>query len=149
MRHLVLLLPLLAACAGQGEDIGLACPEMVVPQQGEASTEGDLRRTEGSEVVEYNTDFPCQDIVCVASLGRGSYCTRECRSDANCPDAFECRVVMTYGPFASRKYCTWKTCQEDTDCGNGWINACTEVPELGLTETIKLCEARDPNVVSD
>ncbi|HSI04247.1 MAG: hypothetical protein ACAI38_05230 [Myxococcota bacterium] len=149
MRHLVVLLIPLLACAGETEDIGLACPNMVVPFQGEASTEGDLRRTEGSEVVEYNTEFPCQDIVCVASLGRGSYCTRECRSDANCPQAFECRVVMTYGPFEDRKFCTWKQCQEDTDCGNAWINACTVVPELGLTETIKLCEARDPNVVSE
>lgn len=148
MRRLLLLLPLVA-CTAQSEDIGHGCPNMVVPVQGVATTVGDDRRAEGSEVVEYNTDFPCQDIVCVATLGRGSYCTRECRSDANCPQAFECRVIMTYGPFAERKYCAWKQCQKDTDCGDAWVNACTDVPELGLTETVKLCEARDPNFVSN
>jgi hypothetical protein len=150
MRRLVLLslLPL-AGCAVDNEGIGSACPQMVVPFQGDATTEGDVRRTEGSEVVEYNTEFPCQDIVCVATLGRGSYCTRECRTDANCPEAFECRAVMSYGPFEGRKYCTWKECAKDTDCGNAWINACTQVPELGLTDTVKLCEARDPHFVSD
>lgn len=146
-RRLAIALLIGALTPGcEQEDVGSACPDMDVPNQGEATLDGDVRRAEGSEVVEYNTAFPCDDIVCVATLGRGSYCTRECAGDEYCPQGFECRVVMTYGPFAGRRYCTWARCDSDGDCGNPWLNACTAVPELGLTEPVKLCESRDPDV---
>jgi hypothetical protein len=130
----------LAACTK--DDLGNPCPQMVVPHQGKATTNGDLERTEGSEVVEYNTEFPCRDIVCVATLGRGSYCTHECDSDADCPRAFVCREVTKEGPFVKRKYCVWRACQTDEDCGDPWVMACSVVPELGLTEEVRLCELR-------
>lgn len=140
-----IIVGLAAALAAGGcteSDVGQACPELEVPHQGEASTEGDVKRTEGSEVVEYNTAFPCEDIVCVATLGRGAYCTRECSTDANCPTAFTCRELINTGDFAGRKFCAWKECEQDDECGDPWEMACTEVPELGLTEHVKLCQRR-------
>lgn len=134
----------LAACTAACEtnDIGHDCKGMTIPMQNAASTEGAVVTAQGSEAVEYNTAFPCSDIVCVATLGTQPYCSKECVTDAHCPVAFQCRTVMDYGPFAERKYCVWRQCARDQDCGDPWTIACTEVEELSLTTPFKVCTWR-------
>ena len=138
----MLLLVALAAGACEDNDIGEVCKGMVIPNDGGASSEGDVMRAEGSEIVEYNTEFPCESTVCVATLARGGYCSRECRKDANCPSAFTCRVIMDMGPFAEETFCAWRECEFSEDCGDIDKYACTEAPELSLGEVIRLCSFR-------
>jgi hypothetical protein len=127
-------------CDPKAVDTAAEC--MSIPTQNGATTEGDVVRAQGSEAVEYNTAFPCSDIVCVATLGTTPYCSRECVSDHNCPVAFQCRTVMDYGPFAARKYCVWRECRLDPDCGDPWTIACKVVPELSLNTPFKVCSWR-------
>ncbi|MBI5508684.1 MAG: hypothetical protein HY903_08015 [Deltaproteobacteria bacterium] len=133
----MLVAVLVAGC--ETNDIGKECAGMSIPTQSGATSEGDVFRAQGSEAVEYDTAFPCADIVCVATLGTKPYCSRECATDRNCPLAFECKTVMTYGPFAERQYCVWRTCERDQDCGDPWTIACKEVPELSLNVPFKVC----------
>jgi hypothetical protein len=137
---LCLALALLTAC--ETNDIGQECTGMTIPTQNGATSEGDVLRAQGSEAVEYNTTFPCSDIVCVATLGTKPYCSKECVADVNCPVAFQCRTVMDYGPFATRSYCVWRECKRDQDCGDPWTIACKEVPELSLNTPFKVCSWR-------
>ena len=120
---LLLLLAVLAGC--DDTDIGETCTGMVIPTEGSATSEGDVMRAQGSEIVEYNTEFPCESTVCVATLGRGGYCSEECRADANCPSAFTCRVIMEMGPFAEERYCAWRECEFSEDCGDVDKYSCT------------------------
>ena len=69
------------------------------------------------EVVEQNVEFPCDDLICVATDGRSGYCSKKCREDAGCPAGFECRQVQVIGEFANDKFCTWKHCDRPKDCG--------------------------------
>ncbi|MBI3180471.1 MAG: hypothetical protein HYZ27_12470 [Deltaproteobacteria bacterium] len=130
----------LVAAACETDDVGKPCPALEIPTEAAASNGGDVMVAQGSEVVEYNTDFPCRDIVCVATPGRGAYCSRECATDGNCPSAFACEVVMDFGPFAGRTYCVWRPCTDDADCGDANTYTCEEVPELTLEETVMLCD---------
>ena len=129
-----------AAC--ETNDVGDTCTGMTLPTQNGATTEGDVVRAQGSEAVEYDTAFPCSDIVCVATLGTSPYCSKECVEDANCPVAFRCRTVVTYEPFAQRKYCVWRECKRDQDCGDPWTIQCKKVPELSLVTPFTVCAWR-------
>ncbi|OGR12744.1 MAG: hypothetical protein A2341_18375 [Deltaproteobacteria bacterium RIFOXYB12_FULL_58_9] len=131
------MLVFLAGC--QDDDIGVDCKGMDIPVESGATSEGDVMRAQGSEIVEYNAEFPCQTTVCIATLGRGGYCTQECTRDEQCPQAFSCRQVMDIGPFADSKYCSWKECENDDECGDPYEYACAKVEELSLGEVVKLC----------
>ncbi len=139
MRRLALAW-LWVAAACETDDVGKPCPGLVIPTEATASNEGDVMVAQGSRVVEYNTDFPCRDIVCVATPGRDAYCSRECAGAGNCPSAFACEVVTDYGPFAERTYCVWRECADDGDCGDPNTYTCEEVPELTLEETVMWCD---------
>lgn len=136
----ILFLSLFAGC--RNDDIGNSCPEMKVPDKGGATEEGDVLRAQGSEIVEYNAIFPCESAICVATLGRGAYCSSECSRDSQCPEAFGCRAVMDVGPFAGKTYCTWKECKTDDDCGDRDRFMCTRVPEQSLGNVVNLCGLR-------
>lgn len=129
----------LAAC--DSGDIGDVCDGMVVPDS--QAPGGDPTRTEGAELVEYNVLFPCDEPVCVATLGRGAYCSKECDRNGQCPTGFECREVMQLGPFAGRNFCVWSVCAVDSDCGNPWVAGCERVAELSLNGDVKLCKRRE------
>ncbi len=103
----------LSACREQS-DVGEACP-MELPTADDTASESSVAYP---ATVEINTEFPCDSLVCVAMSGRPAYCTSECRADASCPDAFECRVVNETGPFAGRKYCVWRRCRVQLECGD-------------------------------
>ena len=133
-------LPMLVAC--DTDDIGTQCDGMIIADTGHATTAGDVMTSRGSEIVEYNTEFPCETTVCIATLGRGGYCTRECSTDSNCPAAFKCREVMSMGPFAGETFCAWKECKFSEDCGDVDKYACTEVEELSLGQIVRLCTLR-------
>jgi hypothetical protein len=131
------------------DDIGKECVGMNVPNPGGSTSEGDIIRAQGSEIIEYNTNFPCDDIVCVATIGSGGYCSRECASDDNCPPAFRCRSVMADGvladrnPLSDRKYCVWRECSVDQDCGDPWTLACKQVVEEGAAgSSFRICASR-------
>lgn len=131
---------LLTAC--ETNDIGQPCPNMEVPNPGSATTDGNVARTEGSEIVEYNVKFPCESIVCVASVGKGAYCSKECTSSGECPGGFECRAVMDYGPFTNETFCVWRECTKDTDCGDPWVMGCKKVKETNVGVPLSFCEFR-------
>ena len=143
MRCLTLLLAVawLSACADS--DIGKECTGMQIPDPGGASSEGDILRAQGSEIVEYNATFPCSTTVCIATLGGGAYCTQECTRDEHCPPAFSCRAVMDLGPFAGETFCAWKECGSSNDCGDPDTYACTRVEELSLGTIVRLCDWRE------
>ncbi len=143
MSRAPLWLALAAAVACTETDIGKECTGMVVPDPGGASAEGDVMRAQGSEIVEYNAQFPCATTVCIATLGRGAYCTQECTRDEHCPPAFECRTVMELGPFAEQTFCAWKQCRASGDCGDPDTYACTRVEALSLGEIVRLCDWRE------
>ncbi|MEE8408607.1 MAG: hypothetical protein V3T05_03285 [Myxococcota bacterium] len=133
--------PTLVAC--DTDDIGTICEGMVIADPGHATTDGDVMTSRGSEIVEYNVTFPCENTVCIATLGRGGYCTRECSiRGSNCPSAFECREVLSIGPFAGETFCAWKECTFSEDCGDVDKYACTEVKELSLGKIVRLCALR-------
>ncbi|MEL6340519.1 MAG: hypothetical protein AAFP04_14430 [Myxococcota bacterium] len=113
---------MLAAAACSDTDVGTECPIDDL----NAATED----TPGSnpEVVEVNTLFPCESLTCVSTDGRSGYCSRECRSDANCPSAFTCAQVVSIGPFSDREYCVWRRCQVDFECGDVETYACRDEP---------------------
>jgi hypothetical protein len=142
MRVLAILVALLAAAACDDSDIGQECTGMDIPVPSGASAEGDVLRAQGSEIVEYNAEFPCQTTVCVATLGRGGYCSQECTKDTHCPKAFECRTVMDMGPFAEQHFCVWKQCSRDEDCGDPYEYICAKVAELSLGEVVRVCDWR-------
>ena len=80
---------------------------------------GDPTLSNTQEVVGQDASFPCEQLICVASGGRGGYCSGKCLDDAGCPAGFECSVVQTLGTFANIKYCVWKQCTKRQDCGGG------------------------------
>jgi hypothetical protein len=143
VRTLVLLIALSLMVACQNHDIGADCPDLEVTNPGGVTEEGDVERSQGQQAVEFNTLFPCNSTACVATLGRGSYCSEECASNVNCPDGFSCEHVITAGPFTERKFCVWKICNEDADCGDPWTVECALVPELSVEEPVKQCRWRD------
>ena len=125
--------------ACQSDDIGKPCTGMNVPYTGGATNDGDAISALGSQIVEYNTDFPCDAAVCVATIGSGGYCSRECATDHDCPGAFSCGTVMSYGPFTDRKYCIWRACQTDDDCGDPWTLGCRPIVPYS---SFNVCYAR-------
>lgn len=131
---------LVTACSES--DIGSDCPSVAVPTPNGASTEGDVVRTQGSEIVEYDAQFPCESTVCIATLGKTPYCSKECSTDAQCPDAFECRQVMELGPFAERKYCAWRECVSDSSCGDRDDTVCEPYAELSIGNPVSFCAWR-------
>ena len=94
MRRLLPILAVVTTMACEETDIGKECTGMVIPNEGGATAEGDVKRAEGSEIVEYNTAFPCHTTVCVATLGRPGYCSQECREDARGAVAARCSRCM-------------------------------------------------------
>jgi hypothetical protein len=143
MSRLALTLTLAAALiACEDNDIGRECTGMVVPVPSGGSSEGDVMRAQGSEIIEYNAQFPCSTTVCVATLGRGAYCSQECTRDEDCPSAFECREIMSLGPFAGQQLCAWKRCTSSGSCGDPDEFICSRVEELSLGEIVRLCDFR-------
>lgn len=136
MRALALV-SLVAIAACTKHDLGQDCPEL--DATGGGATD-DATRTETDEVVEQNPAFPCDELVCIATDGKAGYCSKKCRSDAGCPEGFECRTVQDIGPFAEEKFCAWKRCTSRRDCGNPDDFCCTAVPNARPDEELKLCE---------
>lgn len=94
---------------------------------------------EYSEIVEVSSAFPCDTLVCVTTEAHAAYCSKECRSDAGCPSAFECRSVTDAGPFAQQQFCVWRTCFVTPQCGDASRYRC--VPQEGTSESY--CALRD------
>lgn len=107
-----LILPALVAC--ENDDLGTFCPMEVTPIEQPT----DPLDVSFPSVVEVNTRFPCDALVCVSTLGREPYCSRECVSDSNCPSAFVCETVTELEPFAERSYCVWRPCTVQLECGD-------------------------------
>ncbi|MEO1171576.1 MAG: hypothetical protein AAFX94_05930 [Myxococcota bacterium] len=112
MRSWGLALLVLTASACSEDDIGTECPIDDLDASEEETP------TSNPEVVEVNTQFPCESLTCVSTDGRTGYCSRECRTDANCPSAFTCEQVSPIGPFSDRTYCVWRSCRVDFECGD-------------------------------
>jgi hypothetical protein len=112
-----LLIGYLVLCAPWAclpEDLGTPCPDMDdLAATGEANVTGIY-----PEVVEIKTTFPCDALTCVSTGQAQAFCSRECRNDAGCPAAFECRQVGTFGPLSHKKYCVWRECTVPTECGD-------------------------------
>lgn len=142
VRHTVsiALAAMLVACVA--DDVGTVCDGMEVPFESGATFEGDVTRAQGVEIIEFNVEFPCEDPVCVATLARGAYCSRECSNDSHCPDGFSCVAVMNIGPFEGRTFCVWKECNAPSDCGDPWVMGCEVVPQLSLQNETRLCGFR-------
>jgi hypothetical protein len=131
---------LLACAIGcETHDLGSPCPAMAIPFQPAEELDGGVQWAKGPEVVEFDVEFPCEDPVCVITLGHTPYCSRECATDANCPNGFQCRTVMDLGPFQGMRFCVWKTCAAPSDCGDPWVLGCERVPELSLQQETKVC----------
>ena len=121
VSHLfVVVVAAVTACADKS-DVGNACPMSGASE--EAS--GSAAAVNYPTVVEVNALFPCASLTCVATMGRSPYCTAECRDDSMCPDAFECRVVVSKDSdlensagFSGRQYCVWRGCSMRLECGD-------------------------------
>jgi len=124
----------LGGCAKS--DIGHRCGAFDVP-----ATPGDSdNRTQTPEVVAQDPAFPCDDLICVATDGKGPYCSKKCRTDTACPDGFECRQVQPIGAFADDQFCVWKACNDRTDCGTPKDDFCCEaVPDTDPEAPLKRC----------
>ncbi len=128
---------LLGACSGG--DIGQECTGFDVPNPGTGEGGAGSGQSQGSEIVEVNVEFPCESLTCVATVGRGGYCSRECGSDSNCPKGFTCASVTLVGQFKDQTFCRWAECESNDDCGGGQI--CELVDELSLgTDVVKQCK---------
>jgi len=114
MRRLSIFFVLTLGCGGDS-DVGKSCP-MSVPAA--TSEQPEASSIDFPTYVEINTEFPCASMVCVAATGRSPYCSLECRSDDGCPQSFECRVVTETGPLAGKRYCVWRYCQVQLECGD-------------------------------
>lgn len=102
-----------ASACSDSSDVGNDCP-MEAPSSDAATSDG----SQYPSIVEINTEFPCDSLTCVNTNGRHSYCSRECATDGNCPSAFECATVTAVGPLADRKYCVWRACRAQLECGD-------------------------------
>lgn len=100
------------ACSDD-DDVGNDCPMQAPPSTGGNETGSAYPRD-----VEINTVFPCDSLTCVNTDGRPSYCSRECQTDTGCPAAFQCEEVISIGPLAGRKYCVWRGCRAQLECGD-------------------------------
>ena len=113
MKHIALALILgLTALACTDDDIGADC------ELDDLNASTEETPTSDPAVVEINTQFPCESLTCVSTDGRSGYCSRECRSDTNCPSAFSCEQVTDLGLFSDRTFCVWRSCRVDFECGD-------------------------------
>ena len=133
----------LMAAGCQTHDVGTTCEGMEIPFEPGSTLEGDVTRAQAPEVIEFDVEFPCEDPVCVITLGHGAYCSRECSDDAHCPAGFTCSTVMGVGPFEGYRFCVWRQCTQDSDCGDPWLVGCEIVPELSLETPTRLCAFRE------
>lgn len=118
-------------------DIGRECPGLDTE-----SSSGD-GRAETEEIVAIDAQFPCNSLICVATDGVDGYCSKKCRDDVSCPDAFECRKVQELGQFQNDKFCAWKRCEKSADCGDKDTYCCRAVPAADPSGSAKLCGLRD------
>jgi hypothetical protein len=100
------------ACNAQS-DVGQSCPV-----EAPAADSNSAASVSYPSIIEVNTGFSCDSLTCVSTAGREGYCTQECLSDQSCPSAFECRVVMQGGPMAGRRFCVWRSCWVQLQCGD-------------------------------
>ena len=125
----------LAGCAKS--DVGQACPELLGTTDPATVTDG-LSETE--EVVAYDPLFPCDSLICVASVGRTGYCSRACNDNSSCPSGFECRVIQPVGTFANQMFCAWKPCDKTADCGSKKDFCCRPVIGSDPVQPKKYCD---------
>ena len=118
------LVPFAFACLP--DDLGNPCPMDDLGATGEAEVTGIF-----PEVVEVKTTFPCDAMTCVSTEQATAHCSRECRNDAGCGQAFECRQIGQFGPFSSSKFCAWRGCTVSTECGDVTIYKCLVSPITG------------------
>ncbi|MBI3180382.1 MAG: hypothetical protein HYZ27_12015 [Deltaproteobacteria bacterium] len=128
------------APACEQHDIGKPCPQLL--GDAEPALEG-TTRLETEEVVAQDTNFPCEDLICIATDGRSGYCSRKCRSAAGCPDGFTCRTVQEIGPFAQDMFCAWAHCTSAGDCGSRDDFCCVVAPSPSEVDDVKLCDFKD------
>lgn len=143
-RPFVLLATLGLAASAFGcnnDDIGETCPDLLTQDQKDhLVTVNDDGTATVIETYGTSVAYPCDELICVASQGRDGYCTKECRSDASCPNGFACRSVSA-GTFA-RNLCTWKQCKKNSDCGDDKLT-CRSVENVFPGEDFKLCDFKD------
>jgi hypothetical protein len=135
----------LAGAACESRDVGNPCPELLGDTDAAAGTG---TRVESQEVVEQNVQFPCDELICIATDGRPGYCSKKCRENAGCPAGFECRVIQTIGPstgvsFAGELFCAWKPCHSPSDCGSKSDFCCVPAPSPEAGAQVKLCAFKE------
>lgn len=132
---LVTPLALLSAC--ETHDLGQSCE---LDEEAMTSTDS---RTETTEVVIQDVSLLCDELICVGSDGREPYCSKKCRSDAACPDGFECRLVQEIGDLQSQEFCVWKRCEKRSDCGPSEEFCCELIEGSDPAQEFSLCAFSD------
>lgn len=49
-------------------------------------------------IIRLDPAFDCSGLTCVSYQGSAAFCTRECRTERDCPDGFDCRTVLLSDP---------------------------------------------------
>jgi hypothetical protein len=133
----VLFAGVLSLCHCHASDVGQPCPQAI---QGltPATATGDPTVSNTVETLVQGVTLPCEEMLCVASVGSRGYCTKKCLNDTACPRGFICRAVQEAGAFAAQKFCVWKPCQTRADCG-GKDFCCNLVSTGSPIPTTRLC----------
>ena len=142
---LAMLVAGVASC--EQSDVGKACPGLLGDTDPAIGTD----RSQTSEYIGQSVEYPCEELICVSSDGRSSYCTKKCRADdaGGCPLGFECRAIQQVEgqAFYDEGMCVWKRCDTDADCGAPEYLECKCSYEIdlggGSFEFVKLCNFVD------
>ena len=128
----------LAAC--EKDDIGRACPNRDASASGPSS--GAVDDNEIDVPATVRRDSQCETFVCLATQVRTDYCSRECRSNSNCPDGFVCQNLQPVGQLKDIKYCVLgKTCRNNNDCPKDKF-VCKEVPTSVVDQPARFCDLK-------
>lgn len=128
----------LTACPSN--DIGKPCPQLKLDAP---ALQTDGHRATTQEVVAQDPDYPCDQLVCIATLGHDSYCSKPCDHNNDCPTGFDCRVIQDVGPFAGRKFCAFARCSTADDCGSSDDFCCASDQGADPNQELGLCSFSD------
>jgi|GEM_PF-5826634 len=132
----------------EGNDLGKSCPDKSVPgnttppvtYNGTDSTQG---AKSVSTTLSLRRDEQCETFICLTSLVKADYCSRECSIDADCGGGFACLQIHPVGPLKDHKYCVLQRhCQTDRDCPRGNF-FCQEFETSVTGQTERYCNIRN------
>jgi len=119
VKFLVTVLLALGLAACEKDDLGVSC---AAPTGSTGVTETNPADNEIDFPATVRTDGICESYQCVSSKVRTEYCSRQCISNRNCPDGFECSQLQPVGPLKDQRFCLLnKTCRPGVagDCPRG------------------------------